>query len=295
MDYKIVHTTEYSYTEAVPICHNEIHLNPRESPYQKRLVSRLAIEPTPRLIESRIDYFGNDTTFFTIEEGHNRLAVAASSRVRVSAPPQPHECKATWEAVRGRVSTERTPPNLDAVQFALDSPHVGTSAALAAYAAASFAPGRPWLEALLDLTGRIHTEFKYDQTATTVSTPLAEVLNLRRGVCQDFAHLEIGCLRSLGLPARYVSGYLVTNPPPGQPRLVGADSSHAWLSAYSPDDGWIDVDPTNDQIPFTNHITLAWGRDYSDVAPIKGVVIGGGHHSMKVSVDVVPLSTDTEG
>jgi transglutaminase-like putative cysteine protease len=291
MDYKIVHTTEYSYTEAVPVCHNEIHLNPRESLYQKRFVSRLAIEPTPRLIESRLDYFGNDTKYFTIDEGHNRLTVTASSRVRVSAPPQPQECTATWEAVRDRTA-ECTPPNLDAVQFALESPHVETSAALAAYAAPSFATGRPWLEALLDLTRRIHTDFKYDQTATTVSTPLAEVLRLGRGVCQDFAHLEIGCLRSLGLPARYVSGYLVTNPPPGQPRFVGADASHAWLSAYFPDGGWIDVDPTNDQIPSTNHITLAWGRDYSDVAPIKGVVIGGGQHSMRVSVDVAPLMSD---
>jgi transglutaminase-like putative cysteine protease len=294
MDYKIVHTTEYSYTEAVPVCHNEIHLNPRESLYQKRLVSRLAIEPTPRLIESRLDYFGNDTKYFTIDEGHDRLTVTASSRVKVSAPPLPHECTATWEAVRDRIGAECTPANLDAVQFALESPHVETSAALAAYAAASFATGRPWLEALLDLTRRIHTDFQYDQTATTVSTPLAEVLRLCRGVCQDFAHLEIGCLRSLGLPARYVSGYLVTNPPPGQPRLVGADASHAWLSAYCPDHGWIDVDPTNDQIPSTNHITLAWGRDYSDVAPIKGVVIGGGQHSMRVSVDVVPLMSNGE-
>ncbi|HKD36260.1 MAG TPA: transglutaminase family protein [Pirellulales bacterium] len=295
MDYKIVHTTEYSYTEAVPICHNEVHLNPRESPNQKRLVSRLAIVPMPRLIESRLDYFGNDATFFTIDEGHIRLTVTASSRVRVSAPPVPVASLATWESVRDRVATERTPANLDAVQFAPDSPQVETSAALADYASASFISGRPWLEALLDLTRRIHADFRYDQTATTVSTPLAEVLNLRRGVCQDFAHLEIGCLRSIGLPARYVSGYLVTNPPPGQPRLIGADASHAWLSAYSPDDGWIDLDPTNDQIPSTKHITLAWGREYSDVAPIKGVVTGGGQHSMKVSVDVMPVLTDADG
>jgi transglutaminase-like putative cysteine protease len=294
MDYRIVHTTEYCYTEAVPICHNEIHLTPRESPNQRRLVSRLAIDPMPRLIEGRLDFFGNDTTFFTIDEAHNRLAVTASSRVRVSTPRQPPESTAAWESVRDRVASDRSPANLDAVQFSLGSPHVDATAELAAYAEASFAAGRPWLEALLDLTRRIHADFKYDQTATTVSTPLAEVLSLRRGVCQDFAHLEIGCLRSLGLPARYVSGYLVTRPPPGKPRLIGADASHAWLSAYSPDDGWIDVDPTNDQIPSTKHITLAWGRDYSDAAPIKGVVIGGGHHSMKVSVDVVPLTTDAE-
>ncbi|HEY2148381.1 MAG TPA: transglutaminase family protein [Pirellulales bacterium] len=295
MDYKIVHTTEYSYTESVPICHNELHLTPRETPHQRRLVSRLAIVPTPRLIESRLDYFGNDATFFAIDEGHDRLTVTASSRVRVSSPPQPPTNQASWESIRERLAADRTPANLDAVQFTLGSPHIETSPALAEYAAASFVVGRPWLEALLDLTRRIHAEFQYDQTATTVSTPLAEVLNLRRGVCQDFAHLEIGCLRSLGLPARYVSGYVVTSPPPGQPRLIGTDASHAWLAAYSLDDGWIDVDPTNDQIPSTKHIMLAWGRDYSDVAPIKGVVIGGGQHAMKVSVDVAPLTSDGEG
>ncbi len=184
---------------------------------------------------------------------------------------------------------------LEAYQFAFDSPHVPTSPDLADYAAVSFSPGRPWLEALLDLTRRIHTEFKYDQTATNVSTPLERSAAMRRGVCQDFAHLQIGCLRSLGLAARYVSGYLVTAPPPGQPRLVGADASHAWLSAFSPEHGWIDVDPTNDMIPSPKHITLAWGRDYSDVCPIKGVFIGGGHHGMNVSVDVMPLAADADG
>jgi transglutaminase-like putative cysteine protease len=292
MDYKITHTTVYTYTETVPICHNEVHLTPREHPRQARLASRLAVRPQPASIDTQLDYFGNHVSFFTIEVGHERLTVTASSRVRISEPAPPLPLATPWEAIRDRLATETGEPFFEACQFAFDSPHVATSRELAAYAGKSFAPGRPWLESLLDLTRRIHTEFRYDQSATIVSTPLDEVLRLRRGVCQDFAHLEIGCLRSLGLPARYVSGYLVTAPPSGQPRLIGADASHAWVSAFSPDYGWIDVDPTNDQIPSTKHITLAWGRDYSDVAPIKGVFIGGGRHGMSVSVDVAPLSSD---
>jgi transglutaminase-like putative cysteine protease len=292
MDYKITHTTVYTYTETVPICHNEVHLTPREHPRQARLASRLAVRPQPASIDTQLDYFGNHVSFFTIEVGHERLTVTASSRVRISEPAPPLPLATPWESIRDRLTNEACGPFFEACQFAFDSPHVATSRELAAYAGKSFMPGRPWLDALLDLTRRIHTEFRYDRSATIVSTPLDEVLRLRRGVCQDFAHLEIGCLRSLGLPARYVSGYLVTTPPAGQPRLIGADASHAWVSAFSPDYGWIDVDPTNDQIPSTKHITLAWGRDYSDVAPIKGVFIGGGRHGMSVSVDVAPLSSD---
>jgi transglutaminase-like putative cysteine protease len=294
MDYKITHTTVYSYTETVPICHNEVHLTPREHPRQKRLSSRLAVRPQPTTIETLLDYFGNHVSFFTVEVGHERLTVTASSRVRVSEPPPVLPNTTSWESIRDRLAVDRSPACLDACQFAFDSPHVATSPEIASFAAESFSPGRPWLEGLLHLTRRIHTEFRYDQTATTISTPLDEVLQLRRGVCQDFAHLEIGCLRSLGLPARYVSGYLVTSPPSGQPRLIGSDASHAWVSAFSPDHGWIDVDPTNDQIPSTKHITLAWGRDYSDVAPIKGVFVGGGRHGMTVAVDVAPLSGNGE-
>jgi transglutaminase-like putative cysteine protease len=292
MDYKITHTTVYSYSETVPICHNEVHLTPREHPRQRRLASRLAVRPQPATVENLLDYFGNHVSFFTVAIGHERLTVTASSRVRVSDAPPPPALATPWEAVRDRLAVDRSPPYLEACQFAFDSPHVATFPALRAFAAESFLPGRPWHEAVLELTRRIHTDFRYDQTATNLSTPLEEVLKLRRGVCQDFAHLEIGCLRALGLPARYVSGYLVTSPPPGQLRLIGADASHAWVSAFSPDLGWMDVDPTNDQIPSTKHITLAWGRDYSDVAPIKGVFIGGGQHGMNVSVDVAPLSSD---
>lgn len=295
MDYKITHATVYSYSQTVPICHNEVHLTPREHPRQKRLASRLAIRPQPETIDNQLDYFGNHVSYFTVEVGHERLTVTASSRVRVSEPPPLPSSETAWEAIRDRLAVGHGPPFLEACQFAFDSPHVTTSPELAEFAAESFTPARPWLEALTDLTRRIHTEFRYDKTATTISTPLDDVVRLRRGVCQDFAHLEIGCLRSLGLPARYVSGYLVTSPPAGQARLIGADASHAWVSAFSPDHGWVDIDPTNDQIPSTKHITLAWGRDYSDVAPIKGVFIGGGQHGMTVSVDVAPLSGNGEG
>jgi transglutaminase-like putative cysteine protease len=164
--------------------------------------------------------------------------------------------------------------------------------AAAEYAERSFAPGRPIVDAALDLTRRIYTDFSYDRRATNVSTPVDEVLALRRGVCQDFAHLQIACLRALGLPARYVSGYLVTRPPPGRPRLVGADASHAWVGVYCGDAGWLPLDPTNNAIPNEQHITLAWGRDFGDVTPMRGVITGGGRHQVKVSVDVTPADSD---
>jgi transglutaminase-like putative cysteine protease len=190
--------------------------------------------------------------------------------------------------VREALCVDRSAEGLEACQFAFDSSSIKVNAELASYAVPSFAPGRPLLEAALDLTGRIHRDFRYDPSATSLATPLEEVLALRRGVCQDFAHLQIGCLRSLGLSARYVSGYLHTVPPAGSARLVGADASHAWVSLYCPGLGWIDLDPTNDMIPQEMHIVLAWGRDYDDVSPIKGVNLGGGRQSVRVAVSVTP-------
>jgi transglutaminase-like putative cysteine protease len=176
-----------------------------------------------------------------------------------------------------------------------DSPHVRTSAELQAYAAPSFPPGRPVLEAVRDLVTRIHQDFIYDATATEVSTPVATVLSARRGVCQDFAHVAIGCLRALGLAGRYVSGYLLTRPPPGRPRLVGADASHAWMATWVPRLGWVDFDPTNDLIAGQDHVTIAHGRDFSDVTPIRGIILGGGAHQLAVSVDVAPLDSGSGG
>jgi len=295
MRYKVSHTTVYSYDETVPICHNEVRLAPRNVPRQRCLSNRLLIKPQPASIQRRLDYFGNDVSFFTVEEGHQKLTVTALSKVQVEAATPPDAAAtAPWDQVRDALDRDRAPAGLDAFQHVFDSQYVPTSADLAAYAAPSFPPGRPCFEAVLDLTRRIHSEFVFDRAATSVSTPIAEVLRVRRGVCQDFAHLEIGCLRSIGLAARYASGYLLTVPPPDQPRLVGADASHAWVSVYCGPAGWIDIDPTNDVVPSTKHVLLAWGRDYADVCPIKGVFIGGGGHRMTISVDVLPLDGEQD-
>ncbi|HTU27077.1 MAG TPA: transglutaminase family protein [Pirellulales bacterium] len=290
MRYKIVHTTVYTYSEAVPICHNAVHLIPRDAARQACLYNRLRIKPRPSVLEQRVDYFGNRVTNFAIEQAHQKLIVTALSRVHLTAAPPAIDpaASAAWEDIRDALASYSD--LVEVYQFVFDSDLIQASAELREYAAASFPPRRPIVAATLDLCQRIHQDFKYDPTATTVSTPLPVVLDLRRGVCQDFAHLAIGCLRSLGLAARYVSGYLLTRPPEGRPRLVGSDASHAWLSIYTGNSGWLDFDPTNNVIPSLEHITLAWGRDYSDVCPIKGVFIGGGQHGLNVSVDVAPIA-----
>jgi transglutaminase-like putative cysteine protease len=288
--YQVLHATNYFYSEPVPLCQNEVHLRPRDTSRQKCLTNRLDISPPPHKLEERRDYFGNPIHFFTLQDRHRQLSVAARSEVEITSADYlaPDETE-SWERVRDRMRGKAGCTNLAALEFTFDSPHVTASPELAEFASASFTPGRPWLEATLDLMARIYHDFSYDETATNVSTPLETVLAMRRGVCQDFAHLQIGCLRSLGLPARYVSGYLLTTPPSGQPKLVGADASHAWTAAWCEEYGWVDFDPTNDIVPSMRHVTVAWGRDYSDVCPIKGVFIGGGDHSMDVSVDVEPI------
>jgi transglutaminase-like putative cysteine protease len=283
--YEVVHTTEYNYSEPVAVSHHLSHLAPRVLPHQQCLDHDLEIEPPPAVMTTHQDYFGNAVTFFAMQGAHKRLTVRARSRVALQATslPSPPATPA-WET-----AADRTTQPLEALEFLFDSASIPASAGLAAYARAAFPPGRPWLEAVLDLTRRIHQEFTFDPTSTTVKTPVADVFRLRRGVCQDFARLEIACLRSLGLPARYVSGYLETAPPPGRARLRGADASHAWLAAYCPKIGWIHVDPTNNLLPSTRHVTVAWGRDYNEVSPIHGVILGGGKHTLQVSVDVLRL------
>ncbi|HJZ60202.1 MAG TPA: transglutaminase family protein, partial [Gemmataceae bacterium] len=245
--------------------------------------------PDPAVIEERVDYFGNPVSYFTIQEQHRELVVSVSHRVSVRPDPIPRLLATpAWEAVRDRLTRDRGPVWLDAYQFAFDSRDAPADVRFAAYAAPSFPPGRPVLEAALDLTRRIHAEFVYDPRATTLATPVAEVFANRRGVCQDFAHVQLACLRSIGLAARYISGYLSTVPPPGRPRLVGADASHAWVSVFCGDAGWVDLDPTNNQVPGDRHVLIAWGRDYNDVSPLKGVILGGGQHTVKVAVDVTP-------
>lgn len=295
MRYKSIHTTIYDYIEPVSLCHNVFHLTARTGPGQNRRSSELRISPPPSVMTERLDFFGNTATFATIEEPHRQLSVTSINVTELTpAEPPPADQTLPWETVRDQLRRECAPDIVAASQFTFDSPYIRIGDAFAAYAAPSFPTGRPILEAVIDLTRRIHSEFRYDPTATTLATPIKEVLERRHGVCQDFAHLQIGCLRSLGLAARYVSGYLRTNPLPGGPRLTGAEASHAWVSVFCPGSGWIDIDPTNNQIPSDQHIVLAWGRDYDDVSPIKGVILGGGTHTVKVMVDIVPI-TNGEG
>jgi transglutaminase-like putative cysteine protease len=281
--YVVVHTTRYAYTEPVSVSHHIARLSPRPLPYQQCLQHDLQIDPAPAMTATHADYFGNPTTFFVMDGEHRTLTVRAESRIAVGPrdPPEPAGGP-RWEDGRDH---DLLP--LDAIDCVFETVAAPLPADFAAYARPSFSPGRPLLDAVLDLTRRIHGEFAFDPQATTVATPLTDVLRLRRGVCQDFARFEIACLRSLGLAARYVSGYLETDPPPGTERLAGADASHAWLAFFCPGTGWIDVDPTNNLLPSTRHITLGWGRDYTDVSPVRGVILGGGDHSLEVSVDVV--------
>ena len=283
--YRITHTTEYRYNVSVSQCQNEAHLLPRSTPRQQYEHGQLRIQPAPTVYRDREDFFGNRVTYFAVQEPHVTLSVTAQSEVLiVTTAARWLWASLVWEEVRQAVAGDTSPQGIEARQFLLDSPLVHRSAALAAYAAASFVPNRPLLEAVADLVQRIYQEFTYEPDATTVSTPLDEVLQHRRGVCQDFAHVAIGCLRAQGIAARYVSGYLETSAPDGQ--LIGAAASHAWVSVYCPGQGWIDFDPTNNSIPTDQHITVAWGRDYSDVTPLKGVIVGGGSHTLDVAVTV---------
>ena len=291
MTYKIVHKTTYKYKSSVSFGDHVACLTPRNLPHHRCLRNEIQIAPEAACRKRR-DYFGNQLCFFTVEEPHHQLVVEALSEVNIlEHSNRCHGNSAPWEQVARSVPTLRTSEGLDAYQFVFESPRVRPNEDFASYACISFSPGRPFAEALLDLTARIHRDFKFDAKATSVRTPPEEVLRSRRGVCQDFAHLQIACLRSLRLPARYVSGYLRTFPAPGRPRLVGADVSHAWVSAYSEETGWIDVDPTNNVVPSYNHVIVAWGRDYGDVSPLRGLILGGRDHSLKVSVDVQPIES----
>ena len=290
MIYDISHRTTVSYASPVTISQQLLHLAPRATPNQILRNFSLLVEPAPTASTDGVDFFGNPTTYLTLDEAHERLTIVASSRMEISLPsiPNPSDTMA-WERVRATLVDSPDAQSLDAHQFAFDSAFT-TSREAFDYARASFQTGRPVLEAAIDLTSRIFGDFKYEGGVTDINTPVDKVFADRRGVCQDFAHLQIACLRALGLPARYVSGYLRTHPPEGQERRIGADASHAWLSIWVPEAGWIDLDPTNDMIPRDEHITIAWGRDYGDVSPINGMMIGGGDQRVEVAVDVRPLS-----
>jgi len=291
MKYQVRHATTYDYHETVAVCQNIVHLAPRAVRWQICHRHRLVVRPAPASLRRRTDYFGNPVTHFAIHEGHRKLSITSTSQVEVRPREFPPPAESTpWEQVRDKLPSDRSPVGLDNYQFAFDSPRVGRHAELAAYAAESFLPDRPILEAALELNARIHADFTFDAQATTVHTPLTEVFARRRGVCQDLTHVGVGCLRSIGLAARYVSGYLRTVPPPGEARLIGADVSHAWVSLFCGGLGWVDLDPTNNLLVDTDHITIAWGRDYNDVCPINGMFIGGGQHAMTVSADVEPVA-----
>lgn len=292
LTYRIQHTTNYHYAAPVRICHNLLMLTPRSDAFNEVLSHRIQIRPTPPILNRHEDYYGNLIHAFSIEDSHRQLTVTSTGRVRVTTRIV-DEASPSWNDVRQQIASQTDPRWLDACRFAFNSPRIRVSPDYAKYASPSFRQDRDILEAARDLTARIHSDFKYDTKATTVDTPTSVAFGLRKGVCQDFSHIQIACLRSLGLCARYVSGYLRTTPAPGKPRLVGYDQSHAWVSLYCGHDlGWVDFDPTNNCIANNNHIPIAWGRDYTDVTPIRGVFLGGGEHRMEVSVDVCPVASE---
>lgn len=290
MKYRITHRTTYSGHDPVSIGHNQAWLEFRPVEWQQVESFQLHIDPEPSVKTRRTDAFQNPVHVFSFNEGYQKLDVVATTVVTVREMMKSNAARTmTWEEVRQAVRQHWGFADRDALEFSYSSPRIVWNDAIRNYALESFSEGRPIVEVITDLTQRIHSDFAYDNRATTVNTPVNEVFRLRRGVCQDFAHLQISMLRCLGIPARYVSGYLRTVPPPGQPRLVGADASHAWLSAYCGAGNWLSVDPTNDTECGMDHIVLAWGRDYSDVPPLTGVFVGGGQHRLTVSVDVLPI------
>jgi transglutaminase-like putative cysteine protease len=309
---RVTHDTHYLYAARVESAQHQARLTPLSTPRQELLSFALEVEPKPELISVEIDAFGNERTSFALNLPHESLFVRSRSVVRVvpptlsagkrGVPPdaiaRPDAAKASaWEKVRERFSYRAGLPYDPASEFVFASPHVACDPALAAYAMASFTPGRPLVQAAWDLMRRIHADFKYVPNSTDVTTSALDALAMRRGVCQDFAHVMIGAMRSLGLAARYVSGYLMTQPPPGQPRLIGADASHAWVEVFDPlwpeDGGWLQLDPTNDRAPGDDYVMLSIGRDYADVTPLRGVIRGGGADQvLKVGVTVEPVNEE---
>jgi transglutaminase-like putative cysteine protease len=292
-EYRVVHATQYHYDDDVSVSYGRAHLLPRAvgseggSGGQVVLTSDLDVDPGADELRSHTDFFGNVSTYYAVRQNHRALRVTATSDVRIDrvAPSLAELDAMSWESVRDRLADD-----LEARSFVLPSPLIGSEPAVAAYAADTFASGRPLGTALVELVERIHADFDYVSGSTTVKTTLGEVLENRRGVCQDFAHLAVGCLRSVGLPARYVSGYLETQPPPGQPKLQGADASHAWAALRVPGLDWVDLDPTNNQLVDARYVVAGWGRDYSDVPPLKGVIMTDAKKStLTVSVDVTRI------
>ena len=292
MKVHITHRTEYFYSEPVPLCHNIVRLRPRDSDWQTCLKHELLLSPMPTTRREHRDFYDNHVTMFSVQEPHHEMSIVAQSEVVLRQRIIPEAAQSLpWESVLSALVTRRDAAVLDAIQYSFDSPFAKSNAELRDYALQSFSNGRPLLHAAFELTQRIHRDFRFVPGSTQVGTPVDDVMRIRQGVCQDFAHLQIACVRSLGLAARYVSGYVITQPPPGQARLTGADASHAWLSIFFPDIGWFDFDPTNGVMPTNGHIALAWARDYDDISPVKGIMIGGRRHAHRIGVDVIPELT----
>jgi len=296
--YHVLHETKYDYGSPVSLSQQQLHLSPRILAWQQIEEQRIEIRPTPNWRRDGSDAFGNPVTWIAFHSPHDSLFIRSAMTIAVTPHlPTNLESSLPWEEVRDRLAYDATfplPEDLDATRYLFESSHVRIKHELADYAADCFPPGRPVLVGAEALMAKIFREFKFDPEATTVSTPVMEVLEKKRGVCQDFAHLMIACLRAMGLAARYVSGYLLTRPPPGKPRLIGADASHAWVSVYAPgfDDNWVDFDPTNNLLPDTEHITVALGRDFGDISPLRGIILGGGGAEPDVAVTVVPLDEE---
>ena len=292
--YRIRHSTVYEYEKPVVLGHSMACVLPRDLRAQKLVNGSVLVEPKGGFTSQHVDYFGNRVVYVSVSNPHRRFALTADSTIDVTTTT-PYKDSPAWETARdvfdvnSTDTTEKQGALHGVSEYRLPSPMVPLLDGPAEYARPSFTPERPALEALSDFMARIHTDFKYDSKATDVGTPISKVMALRSGVCQDFAHLFISGARSLGLATRYVSGYLETKPPPRRPKLRGADASHAWVGVWIPDLGWCDFDPTNNRIPDEQYVTLAWGRDFSDVSPLKGVIFGGGGHTVKVSVDVERL------
>ncbi len=292
MRFRVKHSTRYKYVQRVTRCYNVAHIIPRDTDRQQCLNNRVTISPQPAAAMQRDDYFGNTAYHFEIQMPHTELEITAQSDIVMVDHDREldFDLTASYGELLEHLRQPSTQEAIDAREFLLDSPLIECSQALKDYAEPSFQLERSLRAAVKDLTTRIFTDFSYDPHFTTIATPLASVLEHKRGVCQDFAHLQIGCLRSMGIPAKYVSGYIETLPAPGEQKLVGADATHAWIAYFSPDEGWVEYDPTNNSAANTQHIVTAFGRDYVDVTPVRGVIFGGGKAPiLEVSVDVARL------
>ncbi|MFM0322612.1 transglutaminase family protein [Caballeronia glebae] len=287
----VTHRTTYRYSTPVEIAQHLATIRPLHCPWQHVISHTERIEPVPSYVHSRVDAFGNDVLYFSLDAPHERLSMTSETTVRLTPRWDALDAEATppWEEVANRLRYCASGSFYPESEFCYASPNISLDHALRAYAQASFHPGTPLVAGAIDLMHRIHADFEYKPSATAFDTPASRAFELRHGVCQDFSQVMIGCLRALGLPARYVSGYLRNDPPPGHARLIGADASHAWVSVHCPQSGWIDLDPTNDALADLDHVTLATGRDYSDVSLLRGMILGGGAHHVDVAVNVLAL------